>query len=65
MNNFDDFNIYPWDRVCFMKTLENLKKALVDRVRIHKKKIIEDPNHKNEAYTLAGFPMVFQVISFF
>ncbi|KAK9190457.1 hypothetical protein WN943_019062 [Citrus x changshan-huyou] len=61
MDNFEDFNSYPWGRVCFMKNLKSLKKTLVDRVRIHKKKIIEDPKHKNEAYTLAGFPMVFQI----
>lgn len=38
IDNIEDFNSYSLYRICFMKTLESLKKDLIDHLRIHKKK---------------------------
>ncbi|KAH9715299.1 tetratricopeptide repeat (tpr)-like superfamily protein [Citrus sinensis] len=59
IDNFEDFNKYPWGRVCFENTLESMKNVIAIRQNRER----ANPNYvpEKEAYSLHGCPFAVQV----
>ena len=55
------FNKYLWGRICYERTIYGLQQALENRVSKYQGKKQQKVNIAHEAYSLVGFPYVFQV----
>ena len=61
VDNFTEFNEYPWGRASFKMTIDSLRKGVVDRVANHKKKSNTASKYKGATYSVHGFPHAFLV----
>ena len=59
IDNFEDFNKYPWGRVCFENTLESMKNVIA--IRQNRERANPDYVPEKEAYSLHGCPFAVQV----
>ncbi|XP_006446911.2 uncharacterized protein LOC102628591 [Citrus sinensis] len=61
VDHFETFNNFPWGRKSFNVTLSGMRRALKNRVQKFQAKQATKPTHKEEKYSLLGFPYSFQV----
>ncbi|KAL5856605.1 hypothetical protein ACOSQ3_004063 [Xanthoceras sorbifolium] len=61
VDDLDQFNEYPWGRVCFEMTMSSLQNALKGRVQMLNDRDKKKSKQNWEAYSLQGFPWAFQV----
>ncbi|KAL9458079.1 hypothetical protein AB3S75_007019 [Citrus x aurantiifolia] len=61
VDHFETFNNFPWGRKSFNVTLSGMRRALKNRVQKFQAKQATKPVHKEEKYSLLGFPYSFQV----
>lgn len=61
VDHFETFNNYPWGRMSCNTTLSSMRRALKDRVQKFQTKQATKADHKEEKYSLLGFPYAFQV----
>ncbi|KDO45976.1 hypothetical protein CISIN_1g012730mg [Citrus sinensis] len=61
VDHFETFNNFPWGRKSFNVTLSGMRRALKNRVQKFQAKQATKPAHKEEKYSLLGFPYSFQV----
>ena len=61
VDSLEVFNKYPWGRICYERTISGLQWALENRVSKYQGKKEQKGNIAHEAYSLVGFPYVFQV----
>ena len=55
------FNKYPWGRICYEITIYGMQRALENQVTKYQAKNEQMGNIAHQAYSLVGFPHVFQV----
>ena len=61
VDSLEVFNKYPWGMICYERTISGLQRALENRVSKYQGKKQQKVNIAHEAYSLVGFPYVFQV----
>ena len=55
------FNKYPWGKICYERRISKLQRALENWVSKYQGKKQQKGNIAHKAYSLVGFPYVFQV----
>ena len=55
VDSLEDFNEYPWKKICFDRILFGLKKAYYQRITKNVEKNYGKGNATCKAYTLVGF----------
>ncbi|KDO44608.1 hypothetical protein CISIN_1g037182mg, partial [Citrus sinensis] len=59
VDNFTEFNEFPWGLISFKMTIDSLIKSDVERVVKPKKKSTVDSKYKGAMYNVHGFPHAF------
>lgn len=61
VDNFTEFNEFPWGRISFKMTIGSLRKGVAEHVAKPKKKSTADSKYKGATYSVHGFPHAFMV----
>ena len=61
VDSLEVFNKYPWGMICYERTISGLQRDLENRLSKYQGKKQQNGNIAHEAYSLVGFPYVFQV----
>lgn len=61
VDNFIEFNEFPWGRISFKMTIDSLRKCVAERVAKPKKKSTADSKYKGTTYSVHGFTHAFMV----
>lgn len=61
VDNFNEFNEYPWGCISFKMTIDSLRKGVADHVAKHKEKSNTACKYKEATYSVHGFPHAFLI----